>query len=419
MKPEGSRSVPRYPGQGVATPRVGRIAGIPRLRSRDLFPAEEPIRPPQRLIGRRRDVAQLSAQIAEGLHAIVVAPRRAGTTTLCEAAIAALPRLRFQTVGVSLFRHTNATALAEALAQEALATDPALRQAVAQVRGLPASAARVPSAAKLSRLESELGEGVRIALEPTRRRRDPLRELSLALELPQRIAEREERQLVLFVDEVQRLGSGAYGEPMRLTGRLWEALDRSPRVSCLLAGSAEHRIRELLGTEPRALELRGAFHQLSPIGAEEWRGGLRERLDADECTIDPEALELIVASGECHPRSTMLIAQQAHQGSVEEATRHLDAALAERGYREALAVDAGRHAELIDRIRAIGAAATEIVLALASQRPPTAGLEKSAAERALGALADTSIVIRPAAEEDWALADPLFAAYVRREIHAD
>ena len=50
---------------------------------------------------------------------------------------------------------------------------------------------------------------------------------------------------------------------------------------------------------------------------------------------------------------------------------------------------------------------------------PDFRFEMKGANRALNALADASIVIRPGGRGSWALADPLFAAYVRREIHAD
>jgi len=391
---------------------------MPRLRSRDLFPSEEPVRPPGKLIGRRSDLEELTSQLADGLHQIVAAPRRTGKSTVCEATVAALRRRRFYTVSVSLFKHTNATALAEALAQETLANRSALRRLVERVRSLPSRALTGRSLTTVLRVKSELGDAVEIALEPSRKRRDPLQELSLALELPQRIAERDDRQLILFIDELQQLTSSAYGDPEQVTQRLREALHDSPRVTCLFAGSVEHLMRDMFSNERRALYQFGGFHELSPIIGDEWRQGLRERFAQDDCTVDEEALERIVASGEGHPRSTMLIAQQVHHASVEEGARHIDGTLAERGYRGALAADAGRHSDLIDRIRAMGSTAVEVAVRLAHQRSPYADLEKKTANRALNALADASIVIRPGGRGSWTLADPLFSAYIRREIRA-
>ena len=113
----------------------------------------------------------------------------------------------------------------------------------------------------------------------------------------------------------------------------------------------------------------------------------------------------------------MLIAQQTHHASVEEGTRHIDGTLAERGYRGALAADAGRHSDLMDRIRALSNTAIEVTIRLAHHRSPYTDLEKKAANRALNALADASIVIRPSGRGSWTLADPLFVAYVRHEIN--
>ncbi len=402
----------------IPSTSVGIMVNMARLRSRDLFPSEEPIHPPARLIGRRSDVEELVSELSNGLHRILAAPRRTGKSTVCEATIAALRRRGFYTVSVSLFKHTNATALAEALARETLANRSGLRRLIERTRSLGSAALTGRSLTTVLRAKSELGDAVEIAFEPAHRLRDPAAELIAALELPQRIAARDERQLILLIDELQQLTGGAYGDPDQITQRLRETLHESPRVTCLFAGSVEHLMREMFGNQHRALYQFGGFHELSPISDQEWHAGLRERFAADGCEVDPEALDRIVAAGEAHPRSTMLIAQQTHHASVEEDTSHIDATLAERGYRGALAADAGRHSDLMDRIRATSNTAVAVTTRLASGHSPYTGLEKKAANRALNALADASIVIRPGGRGSWALADPLFAAYVRHEISA-
>ena len=175
-----------------------------RLRSRDLFPSEEPVRPPGKLIGRQSDVEELASQLTNGIHRILAAPRRTGKSTVCEATIATLRRKRLYTVSVSLFKYTNAASLAEALAQETLANRSAVKRLIERTRNLGSGALSGRSLTAVLRVKSELGEAVEIALEPTRRRRDPLQELGVALELPQRIAERDDRQLILLIDELQQ-----------------------------------------------------------------------------------------------------------------------------------------------------------------------------------------------------------------------
>jgi len=387
-----------------------------RLTSRDLFPSDEPIRPPSRLIGRETDIEELVGQLSSGVHRIVAAPRRTGKSTVCEATVAALRRRRFYSVSVSLFTHTNASVLAVALARETLANRSAAKRLLDRVRSAGALTGRSLTAAV--RLKTELGDAVEIALEPTLPRSSVSDALREALLLPQRIADRDDRQLIVFIDELQELTSGTYGDPDELTKQLRDAVHASPRVTCLFAGSVEHMMRDLFTNRRRALYQFGGFHDLSRITEAEWRAGLRDRFAQDDCTTDEEALGRIITVGEGHPRATMLIAQQTHVAAVEDDTHRIDASLAERGYRGALAADAARHVDLLERIRSMSSAALAVTIRLANGRSPYAGMEKKSANRALNALADASIVLKPRAREPWRLDDPLFAAFLRREISA-
>jgi len=60
-------------------------------------------------------------------------------------------------------------------------------------------------------------------------------------------------------------------------------------------------MRDMFSNERRALYQFGGFHELSSISEEEWRQGLRVRFEEDDCTVDEEALELMVAAGEGAP----------------------------------------------------------------------------------------------------------------------
>jgi hypothetical protein len=114
------------------------MVNMTRLRSRDLFPSEEPVRPPGKLIGRQGDVEELASQLADGLHRIVAAPRRTGKSTVCGATVEALARKGFYTVSVSLFKDTNAAALAEGFVRETLANRSALARLLQRVRSIGA-----------------------------------------------------------------------------------------------------------------------------------------------------------------------------------------------------------------------------------------------------------------------------------------
>jgi hypothetical protein len=127
-------------------------------------------------------------------------------------------------------------------------------------------------------LRTHLGEDVELAwTTPTGRA--PAASLGATIRLAQRIAEQDEKRIVLFLDEFQDIAvsSHRFGDPDVLTKQLRSELQRSPLVSVLFAGSMEHLMRDLFGPTRRALSQFGNFHELTPISPHEWEAGIAAR----------------------------------------------------------------------------------------------------------------------------------------------
>lgn len=391
-----------------------------RVHSATLFPTEQPLTRDQ-MIGRETDVEELVTQLESGVHRIVAAPRRTGKSSVCQAVVAALRDRGFYTVSVSLFRLTDGPMLARGLAAETLANRDGLHKLVQRARGTAGFILRGAGLALMLRVKSELGDAVEMAFDPTVISKLDVQEaIDSAFRLPQAIAERDERRLILFIDEMQELAGRRtpYGEPDALLGRIREILHESPRVSCLFAGSIEHLMRDIFTSTRRPMAGFGGFHELRPIDEQQWRIGLVDRFEKDGCTIDDDALNRIIHAGEEHPRSTMLIAQQTHVGAVEEGTHAIDLVLAERGFRSTMLAEQTRHVDLVDRIRALGATALLVSRRLAaSEAPYRAGVEAKSIKRALDALALAGVVSRRGLG-DWYISDPLLARYIRDSLGA-
>jgi hypothetical protein len=391
-----------------------------RPTSRELFPTDAPV-PYRRMIGRHRDVEALARDLAAGAHRIVAAPRRTGKSSVCEAAATLLAKRGFYTVQVNLFRAMDAAALAEAIAQQTLANRGALRRAIAGLREAGAAAAGAATMTLAARAQADLGDGVQIALVPGRAAREPAQALRSALELPQRIAERDGRRLVLFIDELQEIARPAagFGEPESTMGFIRETLHRSDRVTALFAGSIEHMMRDLFSNRHRALYGFGGFAELSPILPRQWRKGLIARFAEDERTLQTSAADRLIDAGESHPRATMLIAQHTHICAVEREASHIDDAVVLEGIASALAAERARHLDTIDAIRRMGrsgAAAIRVVGNLATGQPAYHGLAPQAAKRAIDHLQNAGILSRPpGTHSGWEISDPLFARYIRTE----
>jgi hypothetical protein len=382
-----------------------------RIPSRVLFPTDEPLAP-ERMIGRGQDVDELAAQLRGGVHRILAAPRRTGKSTVARAAVARVADEGAYAVSLSLFELTTAAALAERMAQRALANRGPLARVVDRARAGGGAVLRGAALTLSVKAKTELGDGVEVALTPGFAARDPHAALLEALRLLQAIAERDERPLILFIDELQEIAGGDYGDGERILKQMREILAASSRVTCLFAGSVEHLMRDLFSNRRRALYGFGGFYDLSPISEAEWHAGLAGRFQADEITADDDALERIIESGRAHPRCTMLIAQQAHVAIVEQGSHKLDLAAAERGYRGALLAERARHADGLLDVRRLGPAAVRVLTNLAHAAPTYRALEPKSARRALDALATAGLVSRGPRRGEWSITDPLFADYL-------
>lgn len=406
----------RRPASDVCALMIWHNCRMLRVHSATLFPTEEPLSREQ-MIGREADIQELVTQLTGGAHRIVAAPRRTGKSSVCRATTTALSERGFYTVSVSLFSLTDGPALAQGLVAETLANRDGLHKLIQRARNTAGLVLRGAGLTLMLKLKSELGDAIEMAFDPTAVTRQPATDaIAAALRLTQQIAEHDDRRLLLFIDELQELAGrrAPYGDPDALLGQMREILHEAPRVTCLFAGSIEHLMREIFTSARRPMAGFGGFHELAPIDAQQWQSGLTERFNQDDCEIDDYALNRIVETGEMHPRSTMLIAQQTHIAAVEQATHKIDLTLAEQGFRSTMLAEQTRHADLLDRIRALGAVALQVSRRLAADEPPyRATADTKAVTRALDALALTGIASRRG-RGDWYISDPLLARYLRQ-----
>ncbi|HKG40268.1 MAG TPA: ATP-binding protein, partial [Conexibacter sp.] len=365
------------------------------------------------MIGRDIDVREIAATLGNGASVIVAGPRRTGKTSVCDAALARLAKHGTYTVALDLFRIASAAELAEALVAATLSNRSALRRVVHQTRRAGRVVADALQTSAIVRSKTQLGEELEIALQPGLAARDPERYLDYALELPARIAAADGKDVVVFFDEFQEIANPQhpYGEPDRLTKRMRSIFQRSADVSFLFAGSVEHLMRDLFTPSHRALHQFGGFHALRPIDVDAWTVGLAKRFAADDCTTDEAALERIVAYGEQHPRTTMLIAQKSHFTTIELETRHVDLAIVEQALLAALRADRVSHEQTIERIRRMHKLGLVIAERLARGEPVYPGLPRGGVRRTLEGLRDAAI-IESHGRGDWRFTNPLLHRYI-------
>ncbi len=385
---------------------------MPRQRSSDLFPTDQPI-PASQMIGRGADVREIASSLAGGASVVLAGARRTGKTSVCDAVIGRLARRGIYTAGVDLFRIATAAELAEALVSATIANRSVLRRTLHQARRAGRMVADAMHTSAVLKSKAQLGEELEIAFTPGLAARDPDRYLDYAFALPARIAAADGKAMVVFFDEFQEIASAhqPYGDADRLTKRMRSIFQRSTGVSYLFAGSLEHLMRDMFVPSHRAFHQFGGFHELRPIDAEAWRAGLGERFAADDCVTQDGALERLIGYGELHPRTTMLIAQKTHLVTIELETREVTLAVVEQGLLAALIADRLSHEQQVERIRSIHKLGLLIAARLARGEPPYRGLSRGAVQRALLALRDAA-VIASHGRGDWRFTSPLLRRYL-------
>jgi hypothetical protein len=363
------------------------------------------------MIGRASDVERIALSLLGGGNVVLAGPRRIGKTTVADAALEVCQLEGAYAAKVDLFDCSDAGALAHLLALELLANRAPLRRAIGDAVRAGRSVLGALRTSATLRARQDLGEEIEITIDIGRAEAEPIKALDSALRLAQRLSERDQHRVVVFLDEFQDIASDRFGDTDTLTRRVRAVFQRSPDVSVLFAGSVEHLMRDLFGPTERALSQFGSFQALTPITAEEWADGIRNRLKADRTTIAQDALARLLELGEGHPRTTMLIAQQAHMYAIEELRHAIDHAMVVAALDRALAAEQLRHQQQLDRIRASARYGERLAIRVAAGAELYQGLKPQQASRALNALRNIGVVER-AGQASWSVIDPLLRRYL-------
>ncbi len=378
---------------------------------RELFPTDDPVKP-DLLIGRTEDVRDLASRLGEGTHVVMAGPRRTGKST---AGLAALERVRSSkvyTAQVDLWDHEDLPSLTRALAQSIIANRGPVAKTLRRARESGRELRELLPVGVTAALRTHLGEEVELAWATPSSGQATVG-LGDTIRLAQRIAEQDEKRIVLFLDEFQDIASSShrFGDPDVLTKQLRSELQRSPLVSVLFAGSMEHLMRDLFGPTRRALSQFGNFHKLTPISPHEWETGIAARYVELDVQAIRDTIPEIVALGEGHPRTTMLIARETLTVTLARRDgRRIELGDVRGGQELAMQADRLRHEEIIERLRST-AHAYPIALRLARGQRPYSGTPSSGARRALSMMERAGIAEHHG-RGDWVIPEPLLRNYL-------
>ena len=249
---------------------------------------------------RRRELAELSRELAGGQHVFLLSPRRYGKTSLT---LTMLERLRGQgllTAYVDVFRATTVVQLMELMAQTIL------RAAESKPERLLRLAVDL-----LGRLRPQVGTDSRgkptLSLDIGAAPRSLLALREEVLALPEELAQKRKRHLVLVFDEFQEIqrfpGSG-------LEKAMRAHFQGHRHVSYLFAGSKESALRDMVSRERSPFYKFGRVMSLGPIPAREFMPYLEARFRRGRLRVSRDILDAILAAADDIPYNVQRLCHQ-------------------------------------------------------------------------------------------------------------
>ena len=240
---------------------------------------------------RRAELAELGRELRDGQHLFLLSPRRYGKTSLILMLLERLRRQGILVAYVDVFRTTTAAQLMELMAQTVL------RAAESQPERLLRLATDL-----LGRLRPQVGADSRgkptLSLDIGSSPRSALALQEEGLALPEQLAIKRKRRLVLVFDEFQEI--------QRFPGTSLEKAMRSHfqthrHVSYLFAGSKESALRDMATRERSPFFKFGRLVPLDPIPIAEFAPYLEARFRRGRLRVSRETLDAVLAAADDVP----------------------------------------------------------------------------------------------------------------------
>jgi hypothetical protein len=250
-------------------------------------------------------------------------PRRAGKTSVCGAACAALrDQHEFLVIELEAPEQSSSEGVCQLIIDRAARLD---LQRLS--RGLLKTT--VPTIQKLlddQGVPLDLSQfGVAVP-DATRR---------AALELPLAIARQQRRPVVLFIDELQRAVD--YADGVGLIHDLLDIYSGNQDVVVLVDGSDDRTIERLMGPPYNLARMAQRVPLPPTIPVDQWRRPLRERFTQAKLAIADDHLDRILEFGEGRPYATMAACLYAALNARRLGSAAIDAFALEKGLEEARA----------------------------------------------------------------------------------
>jgi uncharacterized protein len=272
---------------------------------------------------RKAEIRELETDIRNGQDVVLFAPRRYGKSSLVWRVAQRLVRKRILVAQVDLMTTPTKERLAEKLAAT-IYEDVASPLFRAKERLRVFQSLRIQPTVNVNPADGTLTFGFGAGLAPA----DLDETLERLLQLPGQLAAERERQTVLILDEFQEVVDIDRNLPKLMRA----VFQQQPEVAHVYLGSKRQMMQRIFSDENEPFWRSAKQMELGVIAPSEFEGYIEERFEATGRTIEPAALERVLALTGGHPYATQELCYflwQRVPGGASAAGESVDEALAD------------------------------------------------------------------------------------------
>lgn len=367
-----------------------------------IFPLGGPV-PREDIVHREDFLISLISRLSAGQSVILSGPRRIGKTSLAHEVLRRLKEQGYYTGTVDFFRMTGKRDLATHIINACLENRTGLGKTMDALKDRArAIAGTAKLAVKIEDLELILGFPQQ---EP-----DEEKLLDYALELPGVLAERDNKQMVVLLDEFQDAGRIAGNDIYK---RMRAHFQVQNKVAYLFLGSKEGMMETLFGDRKQAFYRFATMLPLPPIPEQSWISYITHKFNSRGVGTDRDSLVQIIDKTGGHPQDTMLVCSEIFYALLEAGQNKLSREMVRLGYERAMLTLTPVFDEMLDETSR-PPAARRVLRSLATGGGIYSGDKHPNETKRAVDLLITKAIIEKKSRGSYAFVEPMFKDYLTR-----
>ena len=252
---------------------------------------------------RKNEITELVKDLTGKTNLIMFSPRRYGKTSLVFQVMEKLQKKGIICVYVDLYPATSKTKFVNIIASAvAQAKAGKIDEIVQTIRDL------IPPIKLTVRPETMSGmDNGGIELELSKGKEDTDSNLTKLYDLPERIAKKKKKRMVVIFDEFQEI---AKIDGKEIENNFRAKIQHHKNVSCVFMGSQKHLLDQMFNDKNRALYRSGKPFNLCKIPENEFRVFIKDKFQIDKIQISEKSIGIILQLTKCHPYYTQQLCHE-------------------------------------------------------------------------------------------------------------